>query len=218
MYIELLFIFTVIFLVGVKLLSAKLGLGIIAFIVGHLFYFYGKDIQSKFSIPLLIFGLYLAGIHNDSLSYSALTSIFGLYSYSLGNFSSGVITVYSIIFSVNLNAFFSKKIFVFMGKVSFSVYLIHLLVISTLGVFLFNFIYEYFSYEVSAISSSVITILSTYIISIFYFNYVDQTGMIASTKFQRVTQDSASHLNNKFNTLVENQLTKKSSGRKKTRR
>jgi len=217
-YIELLFIFTVIFLVGVKLLSAKLGLGIIAFIVGHLFYFYGKDIQSKFSIPLLIFGLYLAGIHNDSLSYSALTSIFGLYSYSLGNFSSGVIIVYSIIFSVNLNAFFSKKIFVFMGKVSFSVYLIHLLVISTLGVFLFNFIYEYFSYEVSAISSSVITILSTYIISIFYFNYVDQTGMIASTKFQRVTQDSASHLNNKFNTLVENQLTKKSSGRKKTRR
>ncbi|MCK5830520.1 MAG: acyltransferase [Methylococcales bacterium] len=179
-------VLTVLFLLtGFKLLPAILGLGLIAFTIGYLFCIYGKNIQSKLSIPLFIVGLYLAGIHNDSSSYSVITSIVGPKSYILGNLVSGVAIVYSIIFSHNLNALFSKKIFIFMGKVSFSVYLIHFPLISTLGVLLFNFFYQTFSYEESAALSSIITTFSIYIFSILYFNYVDRLGMNTSNKIQR---------------------------------
>lgn len=196
-YIDFCFIAIVLIMVGGKLLSEKLGSGLIAFIIGYLFYCYGRNIQPILSIPLFILGLYLAGTHNSSSSYSAITSILGSRSYIIGNFISGIIIVYSIIFNKNLNIFFSKKIFVFMGKVSFSVYLIHLPIISTFGVLCFNLLNKYFVYEASAVLSSIITIFLTYAMSIFYFNYIDHPGMIASNKFKDKILNSVSYAKTK---------------------
>ncbi len=182
--IDLSIIMVIFFLTAFKILSASLGMGLTAFTVGYLFYLYGKNTNFLISISLFVFGLYLAGSHNGSLSYSALVSVLGQKTYSLGNFLSGIIIVYSVIFNSHLNTFFSKKLFVFMGKVSFSVYLIHLPIISTLGVVFFNLFYEYFSYENSAILASIFTIFSIYVISIFYYRYVDYKGMVFSNKIQ----------------------------------
>lgn len=179
------FIIFLLALTGVKIISAKLGLGLIAFVAGHLFYLYGKNISFMLSMLLFVTGLYLAGTHNQSSSYSLITSIFGSKSYILGNFISGIIIVYSIIFSNVLSALFSKKIFVFMGKVSFSVYLIHLPIISSLGVLFFSYFIKYFNYDMSAFLSSISVIFLTYAIAVFYFRYVDQPGMVLSNQFSK---------------------------------
>jgi peptidoglycan/LPS O-acetylase OafA/YrhL len=209
-YIDLSVIVSLVLLTVFKLLSASLGMGLIAFTVGYLFCLYGKNIKPMLSIPLFIFGLYLAGAHNNSSSYSAIISFFGEDTYLLGNFTSAILIVYSIIFSRSLNSFFSKKIFVFMGKVSFSVYLIHLPIISTLGVLCFNFLYKNFSYEEAAILASVITLFSTYTISLFYFKYVDYQGIVISNKFQKTLNFILNNKVTQLKALKKKQLTTKS--------
>ena len=179
------FIMILLVATGVQLISANLGLGLISFIIGHLFYLYGRHVSSSLSLLLLIIGLYLAGTHNDSLSYVPITSIIGSKSYAFGNFFSGIMIVYAILFSDSLNALFSKKLFIFMGKVSFSVYLIHVPIISTVGVFTFNVLHQSFNYDTSAILSSLLVILSTYILAIYYYKFVDHRGMVLSDKFSR---------------------------------
>ena len=159
----------IITLMAFRLLSISLGLGFIAFISGHTFYYYGRPLPSTLAIPMFIFGLYLAGTHNDSSSYFLLSAIAGSRAYELGNFVSGILIVYAAIFNDELNALFSNKALVFMGKLSFSVYLIHLSIISTFGVLVFNLCRENYTYDISAILSSCITILSTYLMAIFYF-------------------------------------------------
>lgn len=194
LYLDFLLMFVFLFLLISKLLSVKLGLGLMAFIAGHFFYFYGRNIHPILLTIMFFSGLYLAGTHNTSSSYSTIISVLGWRSYQVGNFISGIFIVYSIIFNHTLNSFFSKKIFVFMGKVSFSVYLIHFPVIFTFGILFFNSLNIYFIYEMSAILASIATIVLTYIISIFYFSYVDHPGMILSKKIQGILFTSANYI------------------------
>jgi peptidoglycan/LPS O-acetylase OafA/YrhL len=178
-------------------ISRMLGFGLIQFIAGYLFYFYGRKIRPKLSIFIFLVGLYLSGVHNNSSSYSLIVFFFGTDAYFYGNFASGMLIVYSIIFNDRLNSFFSQKLFVFMGRVSFSVYLIHLPVISTIGVLFFNLSYDHFPYEMSAIGSSIIVIISSYLLSMVYFNLVDRPGMIISNKFQSTLLATADLFKNK---------------------
>lgn len=178
------FIVLLLAMMWLDIVSELMGLSVMAFIIGSLFCFYGRKVRPEFSIVLFLLGLYLAGIHNDSASYSFITSILGPEAYQRGNFASGILIVYSIMFNDQLNWFFAHKLFVFMGRVSFSVYLIHLPVISTLGVSLFNLASKSFSYEMSAVFSSIVVIFSTYLMAMVYYNYVDRSGMVISNKFQ----------------------------------
>ncbi|MEH6448991.1 MAG: acyltransferase [Oleispira sp.] len=176
-------------------ITLGLAAGLIAFIVGHLFYIHGKAVKPIVSLPLLVLGLYLAGAHNESSSYSLIVSMLGEKTYIVANFLSGMMIVYSIIFSTNLSDIFSKKIFVFMGRVSFSVYLIHIPIISIVGVFVFNILHNYFDYSSSAILSSIVSVLLTYYMAIYYFKYVDNVAMTLSSKFQIVVVGSFNKIN-----------------------
>mgnify|MGYP000010203739 FL=1 len=204
------------FFIGLLLLlllffnAITLGLtaGLIAFILGHLFYIHGKAVKPIVSLPLLVLGLYLAGAHNESSSYSLIVSILGEKTYIVANFLSGMMIVYSIIFSTNLSDVFSKKIFVFMGRVSFSVYLIHIPIISTVGVLVFNLLHDYFDYSSSAILSSLVSISLIYFLSIYYFKYVDNFAIIFSGKFQVFIASffrKINHTRFKFNTADTNE-------------
>jgi len=188
-------IFKIPFLVGVvfiltatltiyEIISTNLCLGLSSFYGGYLFSIYGKKVPFIIAAILAMCGLYLAGAHNTSLSYSFIYKILGEYTYNLCNFISGFFIVYSIIFNDKFESIFSKKTPVFMGKVSFSVYLIHLPILSTLGVFLFNFLYQSTSmYNFSAISSSILTIAFIYCCSLLFYKYIDLNGMKMSNSF-----------------------------------
>jgi len=112
--------------------------------------------------------------------------IIGTDTYMFCNFLSGFFIVYAIIYNAKLSNMFSGKIPVFMGKVSFSVYLIHMPILSVLGVVLFNVIYQSTGlFDFSAIASSVITIVFIYIASFVFYKYIDSKGMMISNFFAK---------------------------------
>lgn len=157
-----------------KVIPSSMGSGLFAFYGGYLFCLYGKKISMKLALPMLICGFFLAGAHNESASYAFIASLLGSKTYSLCNFMSGFLVVYAVIFNDRLNVVFSGKLFVFMGKVSFSVYLIHMPILSVIGVYAFNVFFQYLGvYHLAAIFSSLLTIIVIYLCSIFFYRYVD---------------------------------------------
>ncbi len=173
-------------LVATRSIEHRFGLGLICFIGGYLFRIYGTEISTAKSTIVMIIGLYLAGAHNDSYSYRLIEMFLGTYTYALGNFLSGFFIVYAVIFGAKINKIFSRPLPVFMGKVSFSVYLIHFLFISTLGIYLFGVFFEHFgSYEIAAVFASCITVAFTYASSVFFYRYVDSKGMLLSNEISK---------------------------------
>lgn len=161
-----------------KVIGDGLGLEIYSFLGGYAFCIYGKRISFPISIILLIFGLYFAGVHNESWSYSLMHNLLRDHAYKLCNFMSGFLIVYAIIFNERLNLLFSGKTITFMGKVSFSVYLIHLPIIYVIGIFLFNVLHQYFAiYSIAAITSSILSIVSIYFASLFFYKAIDYSGI-----------------------------------------
>lgn len=172
-------------------IDESLGLGLISFLGGYLFCIYGREIPSKIALPCVIIGLYLAGAHNTSSSYSFIRSFLGDKTYMLSNFASGFVLVYVIIFCGSLNNIFSGRISVFMGKVSFSVYLIHLPIIATLGLIVFNYIFELTgSYNISALLTSVVLIPLIYAVSLCFYRLVDLKSVAISSIFANYTISS----------------------------
>lgn len=185
-------------LVATKVIEHRLGLGLMCFVGGYLIRIYGIHISSTKATFIMIIGLYLAGAHNDSYSYRLIEVILGKYTYALCNFMSGFFIVYAVIFGAKINDVFSRRLPVFMGRVSFSVYLIHFLIIATLGVYLFGILFDFFgSFEIAAILASCITIVFTYACSVPYYRYVDSTGMGLSAKFSKTIIGRLGLLSNK---------------------
>lgn len=171
-----------------KLISLSTCIGILCFLGGYYFYRLGIKISTHLATILLVLGLYLAGAHNTSASYKFINQILGAYSYSLCNFLSSFFIVYAILFNEKFSDFFSHKAFIFLGKVSFSVYLIHITMISTLGVALFRTSSTLgFSFLTSALFASFLTIVATYTAAIFFYKLVDLNSLKISNFFATYT-------------------------------
>jgi len=161
-----------------KVITVMLAFGLISFVIGFYFSLYGFKISNRIAFLLLFSGLYLAGARNNSDSYSVIEFFLGTKMYTITSFLSGSLIVYSVFFNKYLNSLFSKKMFVFLGKVSFSVYLIHLPVISVFSVFLFDKIFKHTNdYYISSIITSIISLVFIYFLSIYVYKYVDKAGM-----------------------------------------
>ncbi|HBL7015497.1 TPA: acyltransferase family protein [Serratia marcescens] len=78
---------------------------------------------------LVIIGLYLAGVHNDSESYRWLTNVVKGRSYLLFNFISGIMIVYGVLTSNLISRALENSLLVYLGKLSFPIYVIHIPVI-----------------------------------------------------------------------------------------
>ena len=178
-------IFAVITLItiGLKIATPELGFGIISFYGGYLFSIYGKQISFKLALVTLLFGLYLAGAHSTSMSYWPINQVIGGYTYFLCNFASGFFIVYGILFNEKFSNLFSGKLSVFMGKVSFSVYLIQMPILTTFTIIAFNGIYDLVgTFNIAALITCVLTIILTYLLAIIYYHAVDANGMKLSNK------------------------------------
>lgn len=169
-----------------RVLEPDLALGFMSFFGGYLFSIYGRKISNKLALVFAIFGLYFAGAHNTSFSYTFIHFFLGDYTYKLCNFMSGFFIVYAIIFNDGLNKLFSGRLSVFMGKVSFSVYLVHMPILSTFGVLLFNALYRATGiYDLAAVISSVLSIFVIYFLSQFFYQNIDSKAMIISNSFAK---------------------------------
>ena len=173
-----------------RVLDPNLTLGFIAFYGGYLFSIYGRKISNKLALVFVICGLYFAGAHNTSFSYTFIHSFLGDFTYKLCNFISAFFIVYAIIFNDGINKVFSGRYSVFMGKVSFSVYVIHMPFLSTFGVLLFNALYNATGiYDLAAVISSVSSIFVVYFLSNYFYQSVDLKAMSISNSFAKYALD-----------------------------
>lgn len=163
-------------------------LGILSFVIGIYFYLYAKTLPYIIAIMIFIFGLYLAGTHNTSWSYQWIYIFLGERTYEYGNFIGGVLIVYSILMSPKLSNHFDHNWLVWFGKLSFSIYLLHLIVLYVIGLPMFNYLLGIgVDYAHAALMASVIFIIFTVCASEYFSRWIDQSSI-------RISQQLASKI------------------------
>ncbi|HDR2459444.1 TPA: acyltransferase [Enterobacter ludwigii] len=151
--------------------------GYIAFIIGFLIHDHGKRTTGSSQFILLAIGLYLAGFHANSNSYSFISTVLGantgLISYTL----SASLIVYSVLMGDLLNLSLSNKLSLLLGKLSFSIYLTHLPILFSVGVYVFNVTSESFGRFESAALATFTSLVATIFVSLIFQKAVDNPSM-----------------------------------------
>ena len=129
------------------MISQTVLLGILSFILGMGLFLYAAELATGLSVLLFVLGLYFCGAHNESLSYRIFAQFLGEQTYDYLNFMGGFCIVYAVLKGKWLAQFFDSRFLVFLGKVSFSIYLIHLAMIYALGIPLFNLLHAQFGFS-----------------------------------------------------------------------
>ncbi|MPW44016.1 acyltransferase family protein [Acinetobacter guerrae] len=164
--------------------SQELYLGLLCFLIGSLIYFYGQVIRSSiFAIFLLALGLYLAGVHNNSSAYYWIYSLVGERTYEYCNFVAGILIVYSILMNPMLSKKLDNRVCVYLGKLSFSIYLLHLLLMYCVCLPVFNYFMALgWGYDSAAICSILIFFIALIICADLYSRYVDTLAINLSNR------------------------------------
>lgn len=161
--------------------------GYFSFLLGMLLFVFDIKTPKLISYVLFIIGLYLSGVHYNSDSYkflyeSNLTPYIRMDNiYQILNFIGGSLVVSSIISGRLFNIVLNKKSLVWLGKLSFSIYLVHLPVTYLFGFSSFNLFYDSIGFFPSAILSSAIILIVTILLSIPFVKYVDSISIKVSS-------------------------------------
>lgn len=171
-------------LLGSFFISWTVFLGIICFVLGMGIYLYAKELPNLVAIPMFALGLYFCGVHNSSVSYQFFYNILHESTYDILNFLGGFFVVYSVLKSKLLSELGDHKFLVFLGKVSFSVYLIHLAVTYALGIPFFNllFIQWHLSFLSAGLLACLFTLGASVLLAIPCSRYVDDFAVKVSNK------------------------------------
>lgn len=178
------------FLLIIAIISIKIPeqiqLGFYSFIIGHYFYFFRNKIPEVLSVLIFILGLYFCGAHNNSASYSLFSSFLGEKTYEYLNFLGGILVVFAVLKSKIIDKILDKKPLIWLGKVSFAIYLIHISIIYIICVPIFNLLMSNgFSFVFSSLLSSFITFIAILFFSHYYSKYVDDFAINFSSKFSK---------------------------------
>ena len=146
---------------------------------------FGKPL---FLIPLSIMGFYLASYPSSYFVKIEET----IYRYlSLGIFSSielyhtigATLLIFSILCSDFLQKIFTNKVSLFLGKISFSMYLLHPIVIASFSSYLMIQFKDWRYYNNAVLLIFVLTLIFTFIISYLMTIFVDKKSIELSQKF-----------------------------------
>ncbi|EOU1296376.1 acyltransferase family protein [Cronobacter sakazakii] len=159
----------------------KDGYGYASFYFGISMYFSRGISYRALAIAIFIFGCYLAGYHYRQPSYSFITSYMTfdmpggrILHYYFFNMISGVLIVYSTLKSDCLSFITSNKLSIWLGKLSFSAYLLQMPVYYVVTSKVYMICTHYgLAYVYSAIISSLLTIFTIYSVSIVFFKLID---------------------------------------------
>jgi len=164
------------------MLSQTVLLGILSFILGMGIFLYAVELSTVVSILLFLFGLYCCGVHNTSLSYQFFYHWLGEQTYDYLNFIGGFFIVYAVLKGKWLAQILDQRFFVFLGKVSFSIYLIHLAVLYAIGIPLFNLLHLQWgwSYFNAGLWASIFIVVINIILARPYSHYVDDFAIKVS--------------------------------------
>lgn len=164
--------------------SSNFSLGGAAFVGGYLIAIYGNYVRLPISLSCMLVGLYLAGAHNGSASYTYIYQLLGGQTYKICNFISGFFLVYAVVFSRTLGSILSTDISMYLGRLSFSVYLVQMPILALIGGRTFQFFYDVCgNYNVAALGSSFVLIVLVYWIAHLFYECVDKRAIQFSKIF-----------------------------------
>lgn len=137
--------------------------------------------KTSTKLILSILGLFLASyptnipVENTIYSFMKINLFEDLpyFYHTIGTF----LILCVILNSYKLKKMFSNKIFSFLGSISFSLYSIHFLVLSTFSSYLFLVLNTYFKYYQSFLIMFIISLALLLIISYYIYKYIDLGGI-----------------------------------------
>lgn len=183
---SLFFISSILFLIPFLYTEEVFLFGMLSFVIGCYMYLYARQLSTKYGVLMLILGLYLAGAHNSSHAYHWLYEILSWHTYEYGNFIAGILIVYSILMTTKINHALDRPVLVHLGKLSFSIYLLHMVLIYLVCIPLFNYILKLgYSYDVAAATSIIIFFVVLVAVSRVYSHYVDDFAVKCSQVIAR---------------------------------
>lgn len=142
-----------------------------------------KIILSILLISGLFLGSYPVGsVTNDSLYGFLNNGLFQTPKLTYHILGAGMI-MYVLLNSRWLQNIFSSSVPVFLGKISYSLYLIHFLVISSFTCALFLFLHSVFQYGTAVFISCFLSVLLIVPLSYLFYKYVDMVGVRISKIF-----------------------------------
>jgi peptidoglycan/LPS O-acetylase OafA/YrhL len=137
------------------------------------------------AVSLLVFGLFFGSyppVEVDGTMFEFL-KVLGVYDpYSFFHVIGAFFIVLVFISFGTIQKLFSMKPFLFLGKISFSMYLLHALVLGSLSCFLFIKLNAYISYHMSFLISFMISLGVLIISSLLMSKYVDEYALRVSQK------------------------------------
>ncbi|MEK4196131.1 acyltransferase [Paenibacillus sp. FSL L8-0323] len=150
--------------------------------------------KSLFKVSFLVVGLYFASypsaatVENSMYIYIESSDPFTIMTYhTFGAF----LIMLVLLNSVKLQKMLSLKPFEFIGRISFSMYLLHLILIGSLSSYIFILLIDHVSYSVAVMISFVSTVPILLILSHFMYKYVDKQGIkLANSIYNRFFKDS----------------------------
>lgn len=171
----------------------------LAFVIGMVFadVFNSKKPIFKTDNKVILFIILIFGLFLGSYPISPLTSD-SLYGFlDNGLFEAPKVTyhvigagmiIYVLLNSRELQKVFSSPVPVFLGKISYSLYLVHFLVISSFTCALFLFLYPVFSYGSAFLISTALSLLLILPLSYLFYKYVDMAGIkLSKTLYSRLS-------------------------------
>lgn len=136
-------------------------------------------------ISLLTVGLYFCSypicIDVNKTIYRFITFYF-LTNYEFYHVVGSFIIMFVIVHSERLKRLLSESIFSYIGKISFSFYLLHFIILCSCTCYLFTLFYPTYNYN-SSVSLAFLGSLPVIILTAnLYYNCIDKTGIIVSEK------------------------------------
>ncbi|MEB3753388.1 acyltransferase [Acinetobacter sp. MD2(2019)] len=168
-------------------INERFFLGLFSFVIGSYMYLYGRKIPAIVGWPMFLLGLYFAGAHNSSHAYRWIYEVMGWRTYDYCNFFSGILIVYSILLCEKLSDLFDRPAFIYLGKLSFSIYLLHMMMIYLVCLPVFNILMVlHLNYDLSVLLSVMTCLISILLVSALYSRYVDDFAVRVSQRFAKL--------------------------------
>ncbi|BCG57778.1 acyltransferase family protein [Paenibacillus sp. URB8-2] len=151
-----------------------------------------KWVQSiLMKVLVLLMGIYLGSAPYTSLMgtmYEPIevwTKNFDIDPRLLARTLGAAMILFALLRSKLLQHVFGWKPFVYLGQISFSLYLIHFTFLNTFSAFLFSKVIHYFTYNLAYAITFLVSMLPLFILSHYYMKYIDQGALKLARKVEK---------------------------------
>ncbi len=140
-------------------------------------------VEARYLALLIVVGLLLGGFPSDGILTGTAYSGFNLpyftgvqlvsFWHTLGALS----LLVGVVYWRSAQQWLSHKRLVHLGKLSFSLYVTHLIILCTLGTYLFGVFNRHLGYHASFVATLAVTMAAIFTVSAVFCRYVDQTSI-----------------------------------------